>query len=107
LDWGYIYGRTATGLAISYREVGEFTFPEILDLFEYWEKNPPPHELQALIATALGWKSEGRSVSSSSRATPDNTIKVVDQRTKELAFMQMQILTGGKGGQFHRGKKAA
>ena len=52
----YIYGRIITTTGWSKRYVDEeLTFPDVLELFEYWNENPPTHEL---AAAWIGYKKQ-------------------------------------------------
>jgi hypothetical protein len=44
-------------------EVLDLPFPRVVELFAYWEKSPPEHEMLSFLAMREGWKPSGAKIS--------------------------------------------
>jgi hypothetical protein len=70
--------------------------PEVFELFEYWDEIPPPPEMLAMIAGALGWQPNKRNPTTGKPARRGKNSLVVDSREKlEMAINQFAMFGGG------------
>jgi hypothetical protein len=79
-----------------------------VELFDYWEQNPPSHELLGVVATWLGW--ERKTQPSAPRPERGQNVLPFDnsKHTKErqdVAILQLAAFAKSGGGVIQRRKK--
>jgi len=57
IDWGELYGRLCTTLGKLPAEIDDLYLWEVEELFDYWTRHPPVHEL---VAGYMGYKPPAR-----------------------------------------------